>query len=608
MTRTLGFWILLALATLQTSVALVPGTLGYQGVLRQTTGGPVADGDYEIAFRLYDVPTEGTPIWQETLTVGVNDGTFNAILGKVTALNLSFDRTYWLGMSVGGGPELAPRPEFTSSPYAMRAAVADSVAAEPSADEDWIITGDDMHAGVSGNVGIGVDAPEAKLEVNGTVRLTGFKMLPGASDGYVLTSSASGQGSWQPAGGGGGGDITAVNAGNGLTGGGTGGDVTLDVGVGAGLQVAADAVSIANSGVTSGMIADGGVTTADLANNAVTSAKIADGQVGSADIMDGTVGNHDLASGSVNSATIADGSITAADIGQGSVTSAKIADGDVATVDLANNAVNSAKIVDGTVASTDIADGAIVTADLANHAVTYNKLADPLTIGSGVLDLDLTSGSIDVDQTGGAPTIVVENTNTGFWSDCLLLVSEGNDTSTYAIATSTEGGNAAYFYKTVDDNEYAVFINGADEGLYVDGDFVVSGGTKSGAVRTSQGWEAIFCVESPEVEIYASGEAQLSGGSAYVAFDRLFAESISNQIPVKVTVTPVGGWSGLYLAYTSAQGFEVHSGAGDSSVTFHWMACGRRAGYEVRPAVTVPDPEEEERAWVAKEQEIRGRK
>jgi len=52
--------------------------------------------------------------------------------------------------------------------------------------------------------------------------------------------------------GGGTGDITSVVAGNGLVGGGTTGDVTLNIGAGTGISVTADAIALANSGVTAG--------------------------------------------------------------------------------------------------------------------------------------------------------------------------------------------------------------------------------------------------------------------------------------------------------------------------------------------------------------------
>ena len=52
-----------------------------------------------------------------------------------------------------------------------------------------------------GNVGIGTTSPMAKLEVNGQVKITGGS--PGA--GKVLTSDASGLGTWQSASGSGGG-------------------------------------------------------------------------------------------------------------------------------------------------------------------------------------------------------------------------------------------------------------------------------------------------------------------------------------------------------------------------------------------------------------------
>lgn len=56
--------------------------------------------------------------------------------------------------------------------------------------------------GQSGNLGIGFSAPAAKLDVNGSVFMTGFRMSTGASNGYVLTSDANGVASWQAVAGG----------------------------------------------------------------------------------------------------------------------------------------------------------------------------------------------------------------------------------------------------------------------------------------------------------------------------------------------------------------------------------------------------------------------
>jgi len=55
----------------------------------------------------------------------------------------------------------------------------------------------------TGHLGVGTTSPAAKLDVDGTARVEGVEMLTGASDGYVLTTDASGVGTWQelPAGG-----------------------------------------------------------------------------------------------------------------------------------------------------------------------------------------------------------------------------------------------------------------------------------------------------------------------------------------------------------------------------------------------------------------------
>lgn len=67
------------------------------------------------------------------------------------------------------------------------------------------------------NVGIGSLAPGQILDVQGTVRTTGFILSTGASNGYVLTSDATGNASWGAVGGTG--TVTQIVAGTGLTGG-----------------------------------------------------------------------------------------------------------------------------------------------------------------------------------------------------------------------------------------------------------------------------------------------------------------------------------------------------------------------------------------------------
>ena len=65
------------------------------------------------------------------------------------------------------------------------------------------ITSDHTYFNHSGNFGIGTTTPSAKLHVAGDTQIDGTLKLPlGATNGYVLTSDATGLASWQPAAGG----------------------------------------------------------------------------------------------------------------------------------------------------------------------------------------------------------------------------------------------------------------------------------------------------------------------------------------------------------------------------------------------------------------------
>jgi len=268
----------------------------------------------------------------------------------------------------------------------------------------------------------------------------------------------------------GGGTITGVTAGMGLTGGGSTGDVTLDIGEGAGISVGANSVAIANGGVTTEKVANNAVTGVKIAADAVSSTKIADGTIATADLADGAVTTKKIENGAVGAVKIEDGAIIRAKIADGAVNGAKldadsvssshIIDGQVHVEDLGFGSVTTAKIEDGTILEADIASGAITTEkirnldvttnDLANGAVNGSKIAVPLTVSGGATTvLELSNSS-----SGGIPgsTLRAINSTTGggiagyletAGTDATLVV-ENNGTGNLIKAFGGNGGNEEF--------------------------------------------------------------------------------------------------------------------------------------------------------------------
>lgn len=114
MKRILLLSILCLMLVVQVVWGQAPETISYQGVLTESDRNAVPDGDYSLTFRLYDVPANGTLVWEETQQVAVLSGIFNVILGQTIPLNLPFDQPYWLGITVEADAELAPRIELTA--------------------------------------------------------------------------------------------------------------------------------------------------------------------------------------------------------------------------------------------------------------------------------------------------------------------------------------------------------------------------------------------------------------------------------------------------------------------------------------------------------------
>jgi len=94
---------------------------GYQGRLLRADG-TAATGTATVDFALFDAATGGTPLWNETQTLGLSDGYYATFLGLVTSLpGSAFDGgARWLEVKVGS-EVLAPRQQVGAAGYALTA-------------------------------------------------------------------------------------------------------------------------------------------------------------------------------------------------------------------------------------------------------------------------------------------------------------------------------------------------------------------------------------------------------------------------------------------------------------------------------------------------------
>ena len=120
-------------------------------------------------------------------------------------------------------------------------------------------------------------------------------------------------------------------------------------------------------------------------------------------------------------------------------------------------------------------------------------------------------------------------------------------------------------------------------GCYIDwkGNLVCTG-SKSAAVQLPDNrWVRLYAVESPENWFEDFGSGTLSNGSASVALEPTFRETVTSSQDYHVFLTPRGECEGLYIAGTSTAGFEVRElHHGRSNIAFDYRIVVRRKGYE----------------------------
>jgi hypothetical protein len=133
-------------------------------------------------------------------------------------------------------------------------------------------------------------------------------------------------------------------------------------------------------------------------------------------------------------------------------------------------------------------------------------------------------------------------------------------------------------------------------GMYSEGNFAVGGGgtctictaggtlLKSASVPTTKGNQLVYCKESPEMWFEDFGSGQLQNGTAHIAMDPLFLETvfIDNGHKMHVVLQEQAESKGLYYTVDADhKGFTVkEKKGGNANITFSYSIMAKRRFYQ----------------------------
>jgi len=192
-----GICLVLCAATFTGSLvhATVPEKIPHHGLLTDGSG-LILSGSFNLTFKLYTSGSGGAAVWSETQAgVQVTAGKYAVVLGSLNPLTISMQQVYFVGVSVNGGAELAPRVPLTAAPYALslRLPFAETVNSSSSA-LSIRNTGSGPAIVVLSRLNVGSSATDGVHEIYSTNDASAAVEMRGQADGGQIRVRTDGGG------------------------------------------------------------------------------------------------------------------------------------------------------------------------------------------------------------------------------------------------------------------------------------------------------------------------------------------------------------------------------------------------------------------------------